>query len=185
MQYREESPLYRLLATRYQPELEDTALEILSENPEIATIEWPDLDEGGKPFVQFSTPLHYASNDGKDRLMQKLMELNADVNADRANWYRSVLSWAANNARLDAIRLLLDSGASPTSLNAVHAAAFGGSSCGADEAKDYPAALKLLLDAGADINDRRFHDNWTPLRTAIDSGNTRAVEFLRSAGAEE
>ena len=117
--------------------------------------------------------------------MQKLIELNADVNADKANWYRSVLSWAANNARLDAIRLLLDSGASATSLNAVHAAAFGGSSCGADEAKDYPAALKLLLDAGAEINDRRFHDNWTPLQTAIDSGNTRAVEFLRSAGAEE
>lgn len=185
MQHREESPLYRLLATRYQPELEDTALEILSENPEIATIEWPDPDEGGQPFVQFSTPLHYASNDGKVRLMQKLIELNADVNADKANWYRSVLSWAANNARLDAIRLLLDSGASATSLNAVHAAAFGGSSCGADEAKDYPAALKLLLDAGAEINDRRFHDNWTPLQTAIDSGNTRAVEFLRSAGAEE
>ena len=86
-----------------------------------------------------------------------LSELNADVNADKANWYRSVLSWAANNARLAAIRLLLDSGASATSLNAVHAAAFGGSSCGADETKDYPAALKLLLDAGADILHGRRH----------------------------
>lgn len=185
MQHPEGSPLYRLLATRYQPELEDEALRIVSENPRLATMEWPGPDEGGQPFVQFSTPLHYASNDGKLRLMRKLIELNADVNADQANWYRSVLSWAANNARLDAIRLLLDSGASATSLNALHAAAFGGSRCGADESKDYPAALQLLLDAGADINDRRFHDSWTPLRTAIDSGNTRAVEFLKAAGAEE
>ena len=184
MQHGEDSPLYRLLATRYQADLEDAALEILAEHPEIATIAWPDPDEGGQPFVQHSTPLHYAANDGKVRLMQRLIELGADVNADRANWYRSVLSWAANNARLDAIRLLLESGASPTSLNALHAAAFGGSCCGSDDEKDYPAALQLLLDAGADINDRRFHDNWTPLQTAIDSGNTRAADFLKSVGAE-
>ena len=184
MKYAEDSPLYRLLATRYQLDLEDEGLKILEAHPEIASLEWPDLDEGGQPFVQFSTPLHYAANDGKLRLMQRLIELGADINADKANWYRSVLSWAANNARLEAIKLLLDAGASPTSLNAVHAAAFGGSQCGADTTKDYPAALALLVEAGADMNDRRFHDNWTPLKTALDSGNARAAEYLQSLGAE-
>jgi hypothetical protein len=47
----------------------------------------------------------------------------ADVNASNACWYRSVLAWAANNARLEAVRLLLARGARPDSLDAVHAAA--------------------------------------------------------------
>ena len=183
--YDESSAFYQLLDTRYDAAREEEAIAILNANPELAKLEWPGPDDQGKPFVKNSTALHYAANDAKLKLMQRLIELGADVNADKANWYRSVLSWAANNARLDAIRLLLEKGADPTSLNAVHTAAFGGSSCGQDEEDDYPAALRLLLDAGADINDRRFHDDWTPLRTALDSGNMRAVEFLRSHGAKE
>jgi hypothetical protein len=183
--YDESSAFYRLLDTKYDEEREEEAIAILNANPELAKLEWPGPDDQGKPFIQHSTALHYAANDGKLKLMQRLIELGADVNADKANWYRSVLSWAANNARLEAIKLLLEHGADPKSLNAVHAAAFGGSSCGEDEDDDYPAALKLLLAAGADLNDRRFHDDWTPLQTAIDSGNTRAIEFLRARGAEE
>lgn len=158
---------------------------MLESHPELAPLEWPGPDEQGKPFVRGSTALHYAANDGKIRLLTRLIELGADVNASHANWYRSVLSWAANNARIEAIQLLLRQGADPKSTNALHAAAYGGSDCGADDDDDYPGALRILLDAGADINDRRYHNHWTPLRTSIESGNTRATEFLRSRGAKE
>ena len=83
------------------------------------------------------------------------------------------------------MKLLLECGADPKSINALHAAAFGGSDCGSHPDKDYPAALRLLLDAGADINDRRYHDDWTPLKTAMDSGNREAIEFLLAQGAAE
>jgi hypothetical protein len=55
MRYTEDSPLYQLLATRYAPEREDEAIEILNEHPEIARLEWPWPDSNGQPFVKGST----------------------------------------------------------------------------------------------------------------------------------
>src|SRR5262245_25575450 len=103
--FSEESPFWQLLATKYDARLEHAAIEILELHPELAQLQWPGPDSKEEPFVKGSTALHYAANDGKLSLIARLIELGADVNASNANWYRSVLSWAANNARLDAIRL--------------------------------------------------------------------------------
>ncbi len=91
----------------------------------------------------------------------------------------------ANNARSTTIRLLLEHGADPTSLDAVHAAAFGGSSCGEGREKEYAETLQILIDAGADMNDRRHINNDTPLGTALISGNRGAITYLRGIGAAE
>src|SRR6185436_16675449 len=152
-------------------------------HPEIAQLEWPGPDSKGQPFVKGSTALHYAANDGKVRLIGRLIECGADVNASNACWFRSVLSWAANNARCETIGFLLEHGARPNSLDALHAAAWGGSDHG--KVGKYADALKLLIEAGADMNDRRHCNNRTPLGVALESGNTGAVEFLRSIGAAE
>jgi len=185
MQYSEDTPFYRLLATKYDAEREQEALEILEKAPEIARLEWPGPDRDGQPFVQGSTALHYAANDGKLRLVRKLIEYGAEVNASNANWFRSVLSWAANNARIETIKVLLAQGAKPDSLDALHAAAWGGSARGKGKEHAYADTLKLLIDAGADMNDRRFCKNQTPLAVALESGNTGAIEFLRSIQASE
>ena len=177
-----DDPFYRLLATKYEPALEDEALRLLQTHPELARRRWPGPDDGGTPFVRGSTALHYAANDGKLRLMSRLIDLGADPNACDANWFRSVLAWAANNARLEALRLLLARGAAATSLDALHAAAWGGSSAGKDPQKDYAAALAILLEAGADVNDTRHHRGNTPLDVARDSGNVRAQDYLVGAG---
>jgi len=183
--YPEDSPFHRLLATRYAPEREGEAIEILGRHPEIARLEWPGPDFEGKPFVKGSTALHYAANDGKLELMRRLIDCGADVNAANACWFRSVLSWAANNARLDAIKLLLEQGARADSLDGLHAAAWGGPERGKGKERGYADALKLLIDAGADANDRRHAGDRTPLAVALESGNAGAVEFLRAAGAHE
>ena len=73
-----DSPFYRALDTKYDPDREDEALEILEANPEIATLEWDGPDKGGQPFVKGSTLLHYAANDGKLKLMKRLVDLGAD-----------------------------------------------------------------------------------------------------------
>jgi ankyrin repeat protein len=185
MQFTPDTPFYRLLATRYDAAREQEAIEILAGSPEIATLEWPGPDNKGQPFVKGSAALHYAANDGKLALVAKLVELGADVNASNANWFRSVLSWAANNARTETIKFLLDHGASPQSLDALHAAAWGGSACGKGKEQEYADTLKLLIDAGADLNDRRHHRNHTPLAVALESGNTGAIDYLRSLGAQE
>src|SRR5213593_2831280 len=111
-------PLYQLLATKYDAEREREAIDILDHHPEIAKLEWPGPDHKGQPFVKGSTALHYAANDGKLRLVRRLIEYGADVNASNARWFRSVLSWAANNARVETITFLFAHGAKPDSLDA-------------------------------------------------------------------
>jgi ankyrin repeat protein len=177
-----DSPFNRLLATRYDVSREQEAIEILERDPGLALLEWPGPDP---TFIQGSTALHYAANDGKLELIGKLIEHGADVNASNAHWYRSVLSWAANNARIEAIKLLLSLGSRPDSLDALHAAAWGGSDRGLGREHEYAATLKLLIDAGADLNDRRHHKNQTPLAVALEGGNVGAIEFLRSLQASE
>jgi ankyrin repeat protein len=185
MPYTAGSPFYQLLATKYDADREQEAIEILNEHPEIARFEWPGPDSQGQPFVKGSTALHYAANDGKLRLVRRLIECGADVNASSACWFRSVLSWAANNAQLETIQFLLEQGARPDSLDALHAAAWGGSACGKEKEREYADTLKLLIEAGADANDRRHHGNRTPLAVALESGNRGAIELLRSLGAAE
>ena len=185
MQYDEDSPFYKLLATKYKDEEEDLGIAIVESHPELASLEWPGPDEEGQPFIKGSTALHYAANDGKDRLVLKLLGHGADINASNANWYRSVLSWAANNARISTLGLLLEKGADPRSLDAVHAAAYGGSACGEGEEEEYAASLRILIEAGADMNDRRHYLNQTPLGIALKSGNRGAIEYLSGIGAAE
>ena len=184
-QYDEDSPFYKLLATKYKEEEEDLGIAIVESHPELAELEWPGPDEEGQPFIEGSTALHYAANDGKDRLVLKLLEHGADINANNANWYRSVLSWAANNARISTIRLLLEKGAAPGSLDAVHAAAYGGSACGEGEEEEYAESLRILIEAGADMDDQRHYLNQTPLGIALKSGNKGAIEYLSGIGAAE
>jgi len=185
MPYAEDTPFYRLLATKYVADREPEAIEILNGHPELAQLEWPGPDSQGQPFVKGSTALHYAANDGKLGLIRRLVSCGADVNASNASWFRSVLSWAGNNARLEAIQLLLENGARSDSLDALHAAAWGGSACGKEKEREYADTLKLLIEAGADANDRRHDRQRTPLAVALESGNTGAIEFLRSIGAAE
>lgn len=181
----EDSPFYRLLGTKYDRQREDEAIEILEANPELARLEWPGPDKQGQPFVKGATALHYAANDGKLRLVARLIDHGADVNASNACWFRSVLSWAANNARVETIKLLLEQDAKPNSLDALHAAAWGGSACGKGKEKEYAEALKVLIEAGADKDDRRHYGNKTPLGLALESGNKGAIALLRSRGAAE
>ena len=185
MRYPEGSPFHQLLATRYDPAREQEAIDLVDRSPDLARLEWPAANADGSPFVPGSTALHYAANDGKVRLVRTLIAHGADVNAANAHWFRSVLAWAANNARLEVIRVLLAHGARPDSLDAMHAAAWGGPDRGRGRGPEYADTLRLLLDAGADRNDRRHRDNLTPLAVALESGNAGAIDFLRSRQAAE
>lgn len=177
--------LAELLSTKHDAARETEAIAILDAHPKLALLEWPGADSADDSFIPGSTALHYAANDGKQRLIQRLLACGADANASSAHWFRSVLSWASNNAQLEAIQLLLDRGAKADSLDALHAAAWGGSSRGKGKERAYAEAIKLLVGAGADVNDRRHRNHRTPLAVALESGNVGATEVLRSLGAAE
>ena len=168
MQYHEDHPFYRILATKYDRQREVEAIEILNAHPELALLQWPGPDDQGKPFIRGSTALHYAANDGKLRLVQRLLELGADMNASEANWFRSVLSWAANNARNEVIDYLLAQGAAADSLDAMHAAAWGGSSAGA-------AGDDVVVENGID-------DRTGPAGRILDDMAGRIGVFIEEAG---
>ena len=89
------------------------------------------------------------------------------------------MTWAANNAHIGAIRLLLASGGNINGASIVHTAACGGSSCGSDETKDYLGTLKFLHDNRADMNSQIFRDKLTPLSLAIERGNKKAQELKK------
>ena len=76
-------------------------------------------------------------------------------------------------------------GARPESLDALHAAAWDGSSAGKKNGPDYAECLKQLIAAGADKDDRRHFESRTPLAQALDSGNQAAIAYLRSIGASD
>ena len=174
------NPFYQLLSTRYDDSRELEAIEILSNHPNLAVEKW--IEEGNE-FIYGSTALHYAANDGKIRLIEKLLELGADVNANEAHWFATPLSWAANNAQLQAAELLLSSGADPKGLHVMHAIAFGGSSCGKDQPEEYLKCAKLLINAGADKDDTREPKGRTPYQIALDVGNTTIAQYLAGIGA--
>ena len=50
---------------------------------------------------------------------------------------------------------------------------------------EYARTIRLLIDAGADMNDRRHCHGRTPLAVALESGNSGAIECLRPLGAAE
>lgn len=185
MQFDRDSAFYKLLDTKGKADQEERAISILQGKKEIATFVWPGPDADGRPFIRGSTALHYAAIDGKERLIYALIDLGADVNASDALWYRSVLSWAANGGHCSTLKLLLASGANPKSFDAMHAAAHGGDTRGKGKEKEYAEALKILVDAGANKNDRMNNFRRSPLSVALMRGNKGAIKYLKSIDAEE
>lgn len=171
------------LATRYDPDREAEAETVLAACPHLTQAVFAPEDCAKGKAIAGSTPLHYAANDGRLGLIGALLDLGADPNADGADWYRTPLAWAANNARVEAIRLLLARGAAASSLDALHAAAWGGSSRWEGRAEAYAQTIVLLIAAGADPDDRRNAAGESPLEIAREAGHKSAIEALRRAGA--
>lgn len=91
------------------------------------------------------------------------------------------LEYALYHSPLDFVRTLLELGADP---NYPDSAGFpsviAALSSGRDDALERVA---LLLDAGADIDQRGLND-WTPLHYAAANDDVRAIELLMARGAD-
>ena len=102
----------------------------------------------------------------------------ADPNA-ADNQLITLLMYAALTGNLEVGRLLLDTGR--CDVGRVNSSGWNALHCAAMEGHVY--MIKLLLDAGLDVNSRTFYDD-TPLLTAVSRGHLDAVKALIAAGAD-
>lgn len=110
-----------------------------------------------------------AATDGKLRQVKHYLALGVPVDAQTGDG-ASALYAAAVSDHTDIVRLLLKSGAKPNGLSQASAPLLSTHHCG-------PEILKLLIDAGANI-EVRSNQGWTPLFECAANGKTENVRIL-------
>ena len=158
-----------------------TALFVASANGHVALIR--RLLEGkANPNAQLlsgETPLMAAVDNGHLDAASTLLERGAEVNAKETNGGQTALMWGTANKSPALVQLLLDRGAD------IHARSKGGFTplLFAAQQGDVESG-RILLQAGADVNERSDKDRKTALIIATASGNRDISGLLLDKGAD-
>ena len=144
---------------------------LLDHNPDVNV---RDSDDGEY------TPLHYAATRGLLNLVQRLLQLNAEVNSCTPRKSTPLLL-ASQYGYTDVVQLLLDHNADAYACDgdgdtALHCAAWGG----------HPEIVRILLKHNPEVNSRNKYGG-TPLHRAIEGqrqGSTEVVRILLDYGSD-
>uniref|UniRef100_A0A0E0JC09 Uncharacterized protein n=1 Tax=Oryza nivara TaxID=4536 RepID=A0A0E0JC09_ORYNI len=139
------------------------------------------LDHGGDPAIPNAvgfTPLHYAAEYGHVDIVRLL--LSKGVHVDPLNYSGAPLHLATANDHDQVAKVLLEHGADPNRV-VNHVLSPLVVACCSHSLK----CMKLLIKAGADVNDRSSTGpRTTPLVLAVDDGSADIVKILLEAGAD-
>ena len=136
-----------------------------------------------------STALHEAVAQGNSEIVQVLVDAGADIEAE-GFMSRTPLSLAAEEGAPEIMKVLLgrapdpDTAASGDSKKAPSPSAIGGKALFAAIESDNAAMVRLLVEAGADVNAAEGFGGNTPLHEAVEGGNAEIVQILVDAGAD-
>lgn len=122
--------------------------------------------------------LHQAARLGRDDVLPALLQAGADAEARDAKGYTPLIL-ASYNGHEGATAVLLAHGAD----TAAGDGARGNTALMGVAFKGYANIARLLLDAGADVNQRNLAGQ-TALMNAVMFGHGAIVEMLLAAGAE-
>jgi ankyrin repeat protein len=126
------------------------------------------------------TPLHDAAFYGNLKVVEKLIEYEADIHAEDVDGW-TPLYWASDGQYFKdgpVLRLLLERGAD------VNAPAKNGKTpLHRGSSNGAPKVVRLLLEHGADV-EARDNDGKTALQYAADGGKDEIVTLLREHGAK-
>ncbi|KAL8923308.1 MAG: hypothetical protein Q9208_004708 [Pyrenodesmia sp. 3 TL-2023] len=134
------------------------------------------------------TPLHQAANSGLVHIINVLLDRGCDIEAqtfDKSIWDSNLfrmatpLLLAASNGHEAAVRALLARGADPRTRNTIgempiHVACWRG----------LAPVVRILLDAGIDIEKKDTSNEETPLLKAASTGQTGVLRILLDRGAD-
>ena len=130
-----------------------------------------------------STPLHFAAQRGHLEVAKLLIQNQADIYVTNADFLAQVhnetaLDLASNHGHLKVVELLLQTELQIKNLkfdyNSISAATYLG----------HLEVVKMLLENGADINEKSGKSEFTPLHMAAIVGNDQMTEFLLQNGAD-
>jgi ankyrin repeat protein len=136
------------------------------------------------------TALTRAAGEGDIADIQKLLDRGADINEDATLGgviAGSPLSYAAYHCRIEAVKYLIHKGADIN--NATGYADYGDSGGGLRPlhmaaSSGCTEVIKLLLDAGADIDVRANERRGAALAMAAYAGHSKSVKYLLERGAD-
>lgn len=186
MKYREITLKKFLKTLRRKP---SKALKILKHREDFVNVVW----EGSSKWISGSTPLHWAAHDGHLKLVKKLLELGANINANHANWWSRPIDWAADSGQFEVVQFLLENGAEFggdkwSNCTPLHVVAQGGSTNGKENAANYKKTTEVLIHWGCDVNTIAKYGGQPPKMTALDDaqkvGNKIVEEVLIKNGGK-
>ena len=158
-----------------------TALFVASANGNVALIRrlLDGKADPNAPLLSGETPLMTAVDNGHLDAVNVLLERGADVNARESKGGQSALMWAAANTSPALVRLLIEHKAD------VRARSTGGFTSLLFAAQQGNVESGgLLLQAGADLNERSDKDRKTALMVATASGSEAFSILLLEKGAD-
>ena len=136
-----------------------------------------------------NTPLHEAVEQGDAEIVKILVAAGADVNAE-GYFDRTPLSLAAEEGATEIMQILLGSGpdadtpASGEDKEAASTPSIGSEALYTAIEKGDVAMVRLLVEAGADVNAAEGFGGNTPLHEAVEQGDAEIVKILVEAGAD-
>ena len=125
------------------------------------------------------TPLSWATENGREAMVELLLERGADLESKDAEYGQTPLSWAAENGHEAVVKLLLERGADVDSKNE-----WGRTPLSWAAENGHEAVVELLLERGADLESKDQSFGQTPLSWAAENGHEGVVELLLERGAE-
>ena len=132
-----------------------------------------------------NTPLHEAVENGNAEIVQILVDAGADIEAE-GFMGRTPLGLAAEEGATEIMQILLGQGADNGTPEGEdkQSPAIGSEALFTAIKKGDVETVRLLVEAGADVNAAEGFGGNTPLHEAVEEGNAEIVQILVDAGAD-